>query len=229
MRILWAGTCTGVIAAGLFGAAACSDTATSATATDAGTHTPQAVPEGGATNGTLAGVPNADTACVAQAAAGSIGAINVTSLDESVTVPMCIYKGAVLLIVNTASHCGYTPQYTPLEAIYKKYGAQNFYVLGFPSQSFNQEDADASTVSTFCTTTYGITFPMFKIANVNAPDEQPLYTWLKGHQDAGGGDIEWNFAKFIIAKDGTLVQRFAHTITPDDPMVTSVIEAELAK
>jgi glutathione peroxidase len=175
------------------------------------------------------GVPDASTDCQATAKPGSIYAINVTTLTSEKSVPMCIYQGKVLLVVNTASMCGYTPQYGPLQTIYQQYASQGFLVLGFPSQTFNQEYADAGAVSSFCTSTYGITFPMFSIANVNPPDEQPLYTWLKAQPNGLQTDIEWNFAKFIIGKTGDVVKRFDHTITPDDPMVTSVIQAELAK
>lgn len=86
-----------------------------------------------------------------------------------------------------ASHCGYTPQYTPLQALYEKYNAQKFYVLGFPSDSFNQESEDEKEISKFCTDTYKITFPMFAIGDVNGPGEQPVYTWLKSQpaQDKG--------------------------------------------
>jgi glutathione peroxidase len=210
------------------------DPAATTTGTGA-SHTPPPVPsdDGGETLPTNpTGVADASTSCAAQAAPGSMDAINVTTLTTEITVPMCIYKGSVLLIVNTASMCGFTPEYGPLETIYTKYGPQGFYVLGFPSQTFNQEYGDASDVSAFCTSQYGVTFPMFQIANVNAPNEQPLYTWLKAQPNGqlnGSPDIEWNFAKFLISKTGQVVQRFDHATYPDDPSVTSAIEAELAK
>ncbi|HEY8074638.1 MAG TPA: glutathione peroxidase, partial [Labilithrix sp.] len=93
---------------------------------------------------------------------------------------------------------------------------------------FNQEDADASTVSAFCTAQYGITFPMFAIANVNAPDQQPLYTWLKAQPDMSA-DVQWNFEKFLVGRDGKVAGRFLTAVYPDDPMVTGAIETELAK
>ncbi len=200
--------------------------------TDAGHHVAPPVPtamDAGYVAPPPTGLADASTDCSASAKPGSLDAINVTTLTSEVTVPMCIYKGKVLLVVNTASMCGYTPQYTPLQAIYAKYVSQGFLVLGFPSQSFNQEFSDGKDVSSFCTTNYGITFPMFKIANVNAPDEQPLYTWLKAQPNSGTADVAWNFEKFIIGKKGDVVQRFLTGTTPDDASVTAVIEAELAK
>ncbi len=175
------------------------------------------------------GIADASTDCLSRAKPGSLDAITVTTLTSEVTVPMCIYKGKVLLIVNTASMCGYTPQYTPLQALYAKYASNGFFVLGFPSQSFNQEFSNGADVSSFCTTNYGITFPMFKIANVNAPAEQPLYTWLKAQPASGTADVAWNFEKFVIGKNGDVAQRFLTGVPPDDPSVTTVIEAELAR
>ncbi len=143
-------------------------------------------------------------------------------------VPTCRFKGKVLLVVNVASQCGYTPQYTPLEALYEKYKAQGFYVLGFPSGSFDQEFTDEKEITAFCTDTYKITFPMFSLGNVNPPNEQPLYTWLKA-QPGYEAPIPWNFEKWIISKKGEIAKRVNYTVSPDDPEVTSAIEAELAK
>ena len=165
-------------------------------------------------------------ACTGQA--GELYALSARALGATEEIPLCRFEGSVLLIVNVASHCGYTPQYTPLQALYDKYKAQKFYVLGFPSDSFNQESDDEKEISKFCTDTYKITFPMFAIGDVNGPSEQPVYTWLKSQPDQDK-DIAWNFEKFLIARDGTVVKRFAHTTTPDDSSVTSAIEAELAR
>ena len=164
--------------------------------------------------------------------AGELSALTVQSLTGDV-VPLCRFKGNVLLIVNVASQCGYTPQYAPLQTQYDKYRASGFYVLGFPSRSFNQEFADAGDVSTFCTNTYHITFPMFAIANVNAPDEQPVYGWLKGQwhptHSTETVDVQWNFEKYLVSRDGKVTNRFLTAITPDDPTVIAAVEAELAK
>jgi glutathione peroxidase len=158
---------------------------------------------------------------------GELYGLSATTLG-GVNVPLCRAVGKVLMFVNTASHCGYTPQYAPLQAIYQKYTAQGFYVLGFPSGSFNQESATAAEVTSFCTSTYNITFPMFAIGNVNMPDEQPVWTWLKS-QPGFGGDVAWNFEKFLVNRHGKVVKRILTATTPDDPEVTAAIEAELAK
>lgn len=150
------------------------------------------------------------------------------TLTYKEALPTCRFKGKVLLVVNVASQCGYTPQYTPLQALYEKYKAQGFYVLGFPSDSFNQELGSEQEISKFCTDTYKITFPMFSLGNVNPPSEQPLYTWLKA-QPGYGSPIPWNFEKWVISKKGTIAKRINYTVEPSDTQVTSAIEAELAK
>jgi glutathione peroxidase len=165
-------------------------------------------------------------ACSGQA--GELYALSARALGATEEIPLCRFEGSVLLVVNVASYCGYTPQYTPLQALFEKYKAQKFYVLGFPSDSFNQEDDDEKEISKICTDTYKITFPMFAIGAVNGSGEQPVYTWLKSQPDQSK-DIAWNFEKFLITRDGKIAQRFAHTTTPDDPTVTAAIEAELAK
>jgi glutathione peroxidase len=165
-------------------------------------------------------------ACTGQS--GELYALSARALGATEEIPLCRFEGAALLIVNVASHCGYTPQYTPLQALYEKYKAQKFYVLGFPSDSFNQESDDEKEISKFCTDTYKITFPMFAIGDVNGTEQQPVYTWLKSQPDQSK-DVAWNFEKFLVSRDGKVVKRFAHTTTPDDPSVLSAIEAELAK
>ncbi len=161
-------------------------------------------------------------------AAGSFYSFTLQTLTYKEPLPTCRFEGKVLLAVNVASQCGYTPQYAPLEALYQKYKAQGFYVLGFPSNSFNQELGDEKEISQFCADEYKITFPMFSLANVNPPDEQPLYTWLKA-QPGYGAAIPWNFEKWIISKKGQVAKRIAYTTSPDDAEVTAAIEAELAK
>jgi glutathione peroxidase len=169
--------------------------------------------------------PNGE-ACTGQA--GELYALSARALGATEEIPLCRFEGAALLIVNVASHCGYTPQYAPLEALYQKYKAQKFYVLGFPSNSFNQESSDEKEISKFCTDTYKITFPMFSIGDVNGPSQQPVYTWLKAQPDQST-DIAWNFEKFLVSRDGKIVKRFLTGVEPDDPSVTAAIEAELAK
>ncbi|WP_224704904.1 glutathione peroxidase [Devosia aquimaris] len=123
------------------------------------------------------------------------------------------YAGKLVLIVNTASKCGLTPQYEGLEALYRRYGEQGFVVLGFPCNQFaGQEPGTADEIASFCSLTYDVSFPMFAKLDVNGPSESPLYTWLKA---AHPGDIEWNFAKFLIDRDGTVAQRIAPDTQPE--------------
>lgn len=159
---------------------------------------------------------------------GELYALSARPLSAATDIPLCRFDGKVLLVVNVASSCGYTPQYAPLQAIYDKYRAQGFYVLGFPSKTFNQELAGDKDVSAFCTSEYKITFPMFTIGNVNAPMEQPVYTWLKG-QPGYADDVGWNFEKFLVSRHGKVVKRIVSATDPDDPLVIDAIEAELAK
>ncbi len=159
---------------------------------------------------------------------GELYALSVRKLSDTQDIPLCRFRGSVLMIVNTASYCGYTPEYGPLEKIYEKYRDQGLYVLGFPSMTFNQENSNEQQISSFCTTTYGITFPMFALGNVNAPNEQPVYAWLKA-QPGMSADVAWNFEKFLVSRDGRVVNRFLTAVYPDDPSVTAAIEAELAK
>ena len=142
---------------------------------------------------------------------------------------MCRFRGSVVLVVNTASQCGYTPQYTPLEAVYEKYHAQKFAILGFPCNQFGgQEPGSAADISSFCTGHYGITFPMFNKIDVNGAGTDPIYTWLKA-QPGGAGDITWNFNKFLLGRDGKLIKRYPSDTTPDSAAITADIEAALAK
>ncbi len=171
--------------------------------------------------------------CSPAAAPGSFFALDSWDLGQTRDVSMCEFRGDVILVVNTASYCGYTPEYAPLEAIFEKYMMKGFVILGFPCNQFGgQEPGEDSQISTFCTQTYGIKFPMFTKSNVNPPDENPIYTWLKANAaqnlDAGG-DITWNFNKFLLSRGGQVVARYDSPVAPDSPEVTSAIEAELAK
>ena len=170
--------------------------------------------------------PNAK-ACTG--AAGSIYAVNVTKLEGTEAIPMCRFQGSVMMIVNVASACGNTPQYAPLQALYAKYRAQGFYVLGFPCNQFgSQESGSDKEISEFCTSSYGITFPMFTKGNVNPPGTQPLYQWIHA-QPGMAADVGWNFEKFLISRTGQIVKRIPDGTQPDDPEVIAAIEAELAK
>jgi glutathione peroxidase len=138
------------------------------------------------------------------------------------------YRGKVLLIVNTASKCGFTPQYAGLEALYKKYAPDGFAVLGFPCDQFgHQEPGDAAEIQSFCTTKYDVSFPLFAKIEVNGANAHPLWAWLKAEKTGIlGGAIKWNFTKFLIGKQGEVVDRFAPTTKPDG--IAPKIEALLA-
>lgn len=148
---------------------------------------------------------------------------------EGKTVDLSQYKGKVLLIVNVASKCGKTPQYAPLQALYEEYGDQGFAVLGFPCNQFGkQEPGTALQIREFCTDKYDVTFPMFEKIEVNGEGTAPLYTKLKSFE-ADPGDVKWNFEKFLIGKNGEVVERFRTRVEPDDAKVIEAIETELKK
>jgi glutathione peroxidase len=142
------------------------------------------------------------------------------------------YKGDVLMVVNTASKCGYTPQYEGLEAIYLKYKDKGFSVLGFPANNFGgQEPGTESEIKEFCTTKYKVTFPMFAKISVKGADQDPLYAYLtsKEKNPDFAGDITWNFNKFLIDRHGKIVARFSSKDKPDSETVTKAIEKYLAE
>lgn len=129
------------------------------------------------------------------------------------------YKGKALLIVNVASKCGFTPQYTGLEALHRKLNARGFDVLGFPCDQFgHQEPGDESEIKNFCSLTYDVTFPMFAKVEVNGDGAHPLYRYLKQEKSGilGIGAIKWNFTKFLVDKQGNVVKRYAPTDKPED-------------
>ncbi len=144
-------------------------------------------------------------------------------------VPLADYKGKVVLIVNVASRCGYTPQYTALEATYEKYKAQGFVILGFPANNFGaQEPGTNEEIKTFCTRKYNVSFPMFSKISVKGDDQAPLYNFLTKESGPGiAGDIKWNFTKFLVDRNGNVVQRFEPAVTPDSQEVTTAIEKQL--
>jgi glutathione peroxidase len=140
------------------------------------------------------------------------------------------YVGKTVLIVNVASKCGLTPQYEGLERLQKTYADRDFSVVGFPCNQFaGQEPGTAEDIQTFCSTTYGVTFPLFEKIDVNGEHQSPVYATLNQTADAEGysGDIRWNFEKFLIGPDAS-VQRFAPLVTPEDPILVSAIEASLS-
>jgi glutathione peroxidase len=142
------------------------------------------------------------------------------------------YLGKVVLIVNTASKCGNTPQYAPLETLYKTYQDRGFVILGFPSNDFHhQEPGTDKDISEFCTKNYGVTFPMFSKVDVKGDGMCDLYKFLTSEDTDKpfAGAITWNFEKFLIGRDGTVVARFRPKVKPDAPEVVATIEGELAK
>jgi glutathione peroxidase len=139
------------------------------------------------------------------------------------------FEGSTILAVNVASKCGLTPQYTGLEALQKNYSGRGFTVVGFPCNQFGaQEPGSAEEIESFCSTTYGVTFPMMEKIDVNGDGRHPIYSTLTEVADAEGhsGDIRWNFEKFLIGPDGS-VTRFGPMVTPEDEALVAAIEASL--
>jgi len=144
--------------------------------------------------------------------------------------PLSAYQGKVVLIVNVASRCGFTPQYAGLEALYEKYKDRGFVILGFPANNFGgQEPGTNEEIKTFCSTKYNVTFPMYSKISVKGDDQAPLYRFLTDKQanPATGGEIQWNFTKFLVDKNGKVVARFEPKVTPESPDVTGAIEKAL--
>jgi glutathione peroxidase len=154
--------------------------------------------------------------------------IPVSTLDGEAS-SLAPYAGKTVLVVNVASKCGLTPQYEGLEQLQKTYEERGFSVVGFPCNQFaGQEPGTAEEIQTFCSTTYGVTFPLFEKIDVNGEDQSPIYAELEKTADAEGysGDVRWNFEKFLIGPDAS-VQRFAPTVTPQDEVLVGAIEAAL--
>ena len=151
-------------------------------------------------------------------------ALAITGEDQ----PLARYAGQVVLVVNTASQCGFTPQYEGLQSLYERYAPQGLVVLGFPCDQFgHQEPGDEAAIDDFCKLNFGVTFPLFAKIEVNGDGAHPLYRWLR--QEKGGilGDaVKWNFTKFLVGRDGAVVKRYPPTTTPDK--IAGDIEAALA-
>ena len=147
-------------------------------------------------------------------------------------VDLSTYKGKVLMIVNTASKCGHTPQYASLEKIYDQYKAQGFEVLAFPANEFrSQEPGTNAEIKEFCSSKYDVSFPLFSKIVVKGEGMHPLYQYITSSEKnpQTGGEIKWNFTKFLVDRDGKIVQRFEPAVKPDDAKVTAAIETVLAK
>jgi len=165
---------------------------------------------------------------VAVHAADSIYDVPLKDIDGKAT-SLKPYQGKVMLIVNVASHCGYTPQYAGLEAIYQKYAKQGLTVLGFPCNQFGgQEPGTTEEIKQFCTSKYNVTFPMFDKLDVNGAKRHALYRLLAGKDSPFPGDIKWNFNKFLVSRDGKILKRFDSKVKPDSEELTTAIEAALA-
>jgi glutathione peroxidase len=145
--------------------------------------------------------------------------------------PLAAYKGEVVMLVNVASRCGFTPQYSALESIYEKYKDRGFVIVGIPANNFGaQEPGTNQEIKTFCSSKYNVKFPMMSKVSVKGDDKTPLYQFLtdKSASPKTGGEIQWNFTKFLVGPDGQIVARFEPAVTPDSPEVTGAIEKALA-
>ena len=149
----------------------------------------------------------------------TLGNFTATDIDGG-DVDLSSYDGKVVLVVNTASQCGMTPQYAGLQELYDRRQSDGLVVLGFPCDQFgNQEPGTEGEIAEFCETSYGVTFPMFAKIDVNGPDTHPLYEWLKSEKKAGvlvGSKITWNFAKFLVGRDGTVIGRYKPLTDPGE-------------
>ena len=154
--------------------------------------------------------------------AGSMNAIDGTPVD------LASYRGKVVLVVNTASRCGYTSQYEGLEKVYREYAGQGLVVLGFPSNDFQQELGSDAEVKTFCSTTFDVTFPLMSRSAVLGPDANPVFRALASQPDGIGAPPQWNFTKYLLDRDGMPVARWTSNVEPQTPSITNVIEALLA-
>jgi glutathione peroxidase len=160
----------------------------------------------------------------------SVYNFNLKDIDGN-EVSLEQYKGKVLMIVNVASKCGYTPQYEGLQKIYESYKDKGFVILGFPANNFKgQEPGSNEEIKQFCTLEYGVEFPMFSKVSVKGDDQADLFKYLTSQPNPDfEGDIEWNFEKFLIEKDGSLVRRFRSAVKPESEEIAEAIENELAK
>ena len=163
-------------------------------------------------------------------AASSIYDFTMNALNGTPT-PLAGFKGKVILVVNVASQCGYTPQYEGLQALYAKYKDQGFVITGFPANNFGeQEPGTNEEIGAFCKSKYGVTFPMFSKISVLGGDKAPLYQFLTGKESDPkfAGEIKWNFTKFLFDRNGNPVARFDPATKPDSPEVIAAIESALA-
>ncbi len=163
-------------------------------------------------------------------AASNIYDFTLPSIDGK-AMPLADFRGKVVLVVNVASRCGYTPQYSALEALYEKYKDQGFVIVGFPANNFGaQEPGTNQEIKTFCSRKYNVTFPLYSKVSVKGDDQTPLYQYLtKQTGPSIAGEIKWNFTKFLVDRNGNVVQRFESAVTPDSKDVVSAVEKQLSQ
>jgi glutathione peroxidase len=170
-------------------------------------------------------------ATILAATASSVYDYTLKSIDGQPT-PLSSFRGKVVLLVNVASRCGYTPQYTGLESLYEKHKDEGFVIVGVPANNFmSQEPGTNEEIKTFCKSKYDVKFPMMAKVSVKGSDQAPLYQYLtsKEQNPKTGGDIKWNFTKFLIDRNGQVIARFEPAVTPADPALTSAVQAALKK
>jgi len=164
-------------------------------------------------------------------AATSVHEFTMTSIDGK-PAPFSQYKGKVVMVVNVASKCGYTPQYAGLQGLYEKYKDKGFVIVGVPANNFGgQEPGTNEEIQAFCSRTYNVTFPLTAKVSVKGDDKTPLYQYLTDptSNSATGGEVRWNFTKFLVDKNGKVIARFESKVTPESPEVAAAIEKALAQ
>jgi glutathione peroxidase len=161
---------------------------------------------------------------LSSSAATSVHEFEMKGIDGK-PVKLSDYKGKVVLFVNVASKCGYTPQYAGLESLHKKFKDQGFVVVGVPANNFGgQEPGSDAEIAQFCSRTYNVTFPMLSKVSVKGADMAPLYSYFTA---AKGGDVKWNFTKFLVGKDGKVIERFEPGVAPESPQLAAAIQKAL--
>lgn len=172
----------------------------------------------------MAQTPAAASSTAAAASCPAMLNQNFKRLQDEAPQNLCQYAGKVVLVVNTASYCGYTKQYEGLEKLYAKYGPRGLVVLGFPSNDFKQEAENAKEIADLCYNTYGVKFPMFAKTVVTGPNANPLHASLAKQT---GKEPKWNFTKYLIGRDGKVLEHFPSKVAPEDPQLVGKIEAAL--
>src|SRR6266853_3659548 len=172
--------------------------------------------------------------CLLSAAAFAASSVHEFTLDalNGTPAPLANFKGKVLLVVNVASQCGYTYQYEALQALYAKYKDQGFVIAGFPANNFGgQEPGSNAEIGAFCKSKFGVTFPMYSKISVAGKDKAPLYQFLtdKSANPKTGGEIQWNFTKFLVDRNGKVIARFEPAVEPQSKELTSAVEGALKK